>query len=104
MPTIKGRFIHALEQKAMSIYYENMVNHDGVEYETADQLMMAIVTEPKIVQKTKTVYCTVELQGSETRGQLVCDWINYTKKTPNVTLVTEIDVETYKDLLLGALQ
>jgi purine nucleosidase len=38
-------------------------------------LALAVVLEPKIVQRYETHYIEIELAGKLTRGQTVIDWI-----------------------------
>ena len=87
----------------MSTYYENVTNYEGVEYETADQLVVAFIVKPNIIKRSRSIYCTVELSKGDTRGQMICDWTNHSKRAANVTVVTDIDMSAYKELLLGAL-
>lgn len=64
-----------------------------------DPLAMAVALEPEIVRRIEERYVMVELSGQLTRGQTVVDWFDLTGKPPNTTLVLEIDVERYKELL-----
>lgn len=39
------------------------------------------------------VYCTVELNGQHTRGQMVIDWQDQMKQKANVRLISSVDME-----------
>ena len=100
-PTPKGRLIRAIETKVMSSYYENN-NQEGVEYESADQLASAIALSPDIVIDSKRLYCTIELEGKHTRGQMICDWAGISKREPNVKVIMKVDIALFKKLLIMA--
>lgn len=69
-------------------------------YITADEVAMAIILRSKdIVKESKKVYAVVELCGKFTYGQVVIDWNNMLKQKENVTLVTAINFDKYKELL-----
>jgi inosine-uridine nucleoside N-ribohydrolase len=59
---------------------------------------MSLVLEDNMITKSNMVFCTVELTGTLTRGQLVVDWKQHLEKKANVQLVTEYDVALFKVL------
>lgn len=87
----------------MSSFYKNN-NLKDVEYETADQFALAFIVQPNVITKTVELYCTVELSGQKTRGQLICDYNGVEKKCPNVVIVTEVNQNLYMELLHNALK
>ena len=62
-------------------------------YFTCDPLAMAVAIDPTTAVDTDTKYCTVELHGQATRGQMVVDWMGKMGKSPNVNIVTKVDAD-----------
>ena len=71
------------------------------EFYSCDPLAVAMAIEPEVVLESQHVYATVELRGDVTRGQLVVDWRGHLSTTPNVELVTKLDVEKMKQLYVA---
>nr|CAD7430319.1 unnamed protein product [Timema monikensis] len=67
-----------------------------------DPIAAAIAVNPQMATVVSERYATVELHGSATRGALVIDHLNKMDREPNVTIVTRVDVELYKSMLLEA--
>jgi len=67
-------------------------------YDAWDQLAMAIIVDPSIIVEAQKVYGVVELHGNLTRGQLVIDWNNKLKKTPNINIVTGVNQALYEKI------
>nr|CAD7594817.1 unnamed protein product [Timema genevievae] len=67
-----------------------------------DPIAAAIAVNPQLATVVSERYATVELHGSATRGALVIDHLNKMDREPNVTIVTRVDVELYKSMLLEA--
>ena len=65
----------------------------------ADQLVAAVIMDESVVRQAVEVHCSVELQGSMTRGQLVVDWQQHWKKGTNVKLITKLDQDKLQTLL-----
>lgn len=66
----------------------------------ADQLLAAVAVEKSVVTETKLAYCTVELVGAVTRGQMVVDWRSLKGKEANVRLVLGVDKERFAELMM----
>lgn len=64
-----------------------------------DAYAMASFVAPEIVKKTENFHMTIELGGFFTRGQTVIDHIGR-ESCKNVTVIEEIDVEMFKELML----
>ena len=92
----------AITAKCMETYYQNRPLPD-IDYEVADQLMMGICLEPRIIKASKTAYCTVELMRVATRGQMICDWVHHVERVPNITIVTAVDTDLLKRIMIDAL-
>nr|CAD7454828.1 unnamed protein product [Timema tahoe] len=67
-----------------------------------DPIAAAIAVNPQVATVVSERYATVELHGSATRGALVIDHLNKMDREPNVTIVTRVDAELYKSMLLEA--
>ena len=65
-------------------------------YYSCDPTCMVVALYPSAVLESKHVYCTVELKGELTRGQVVIDWRGKLKKSANVELILKIDKEIIK--------
>lgn len=48
-------------------------------------------------------YCTVELNGSYTRGQMVIDHVGLSGNVKNSVIVNKVDMDRFKKLLLWGL-
>ncbi|XP_064612347.1 nucleoside hydrolase-like [Liolophura sinensis] len=68
-------------------------------YRSCDPVAMAVAVDSSLVLESETMFCTVELQGKVTRGQMVVDWQNSMGGIPNVTVVTKIDLERFAKLM-----
>jgi purine nucleosidase len=58
-----------------------------------DPLAMAVILDPPLVRDAMHQYATIELNGAQTRGQVVVDYFGTLHCDPNVEIVTEIDME-----------
>lgn len=103
-PTAKGRFVQAIGGKSLEIYYRRGGPGAMPKYETADSMLMAVAIGNGVATETRHVYCTVELQGTYTRGQMVVDRDGCLGCKPNVTLVVAVDHDTYGNMLMAAVQ
>jgi purine nucleosidase len=70
----------------------------------ADELALAVAVEPGIVTKSEKKYVSIELHGSQTRGQTVVDWSGLTQKPPNAELILELDQERFIQLMENGLR
>lgn len=73
-------------------------------YSPCDPLAVAVAIQPDIVLKEENVYATVELQGKNTRGQMVIDWRCILKRKKNVLIPVEIDMVKFKSMLMKSSQ
>ena len=65
-------------------------------YHSCDPAAMAVAIDNTVALETNRKYCTVELSGTLTRGQMVVDWNGRLNKEPNVYIVTRVNLETVK--------
>lgn len=82
-------FYRGITQKAVR-RYRDLYRHHG--YHLPDPLAMAITLEPDLMLGYETRHVTVELNGSVTRGQTVVNYTRHDTGTPNVHVVTKIDL------------
>ena len=88
-----------LMNRAEAKHLENNKETWGV----PDALAAAVLLEPsRIVTRSETHYCTVELHGELTRGMLVVDREGHFGQPPNVEIVTEVEKELYERMLRTA--
>ncbi|KAK2181988.1 hypothetical protein NP493_372g02041 [Ridgeia piscesae] len=91
-----ARFVKEAEENARS----RRTTGDDMWTTIADQLLAAVAVEKSVVTETKLAYCTVELMGAVTRGQMVVDWGWGRGKKANVKLVLGVDKEKFADLMM----
>ena len=72
-------------------------------YPMYDQLAMATMLEERVITQHHMLHATVCTDQGLCRGQLVIDWKDKYKKTPNIKLVTKVDTKLYTDMVLAAL-
>ncbi|CAL8125509.1 unnamed protein product [Orchesella dallaii] len=92
LDTPQAQLLNAVERKILEKYTDNWI--------ACDQFAAAAAIEPKIVKKSITRHCTVELGGNWTRGLMVIDKMGILKKPENVTIITELDEELSKRIML----
>ena len=88
--TPTGKFNKAITQL---VQHKQRVFRKLPVYRSCDLCAMATVVRGDIVMETQSVYATVELHGTYTRGMMVVDWREDLGKEPNVTLVKRVDTE-----------
>ncbi|CAG5124035.1 unnamed protein product [Candidula unifasciata] len=69
-------------------------------YRSCDGYCMALVIDRSVVLSAEPVYCTVELSGQLTRGQMVVDWDGLLQQPCNTLVVKELDIEKIKLLFM----
>ena len=98
--TVKGRF-HQQFSEHTTRHTRDMLKLPH--WYSCDAVCMALVANPRAVLSSLKRYCTVEIHGSLTRGQLVVDYNGSWNKLPNVELITHLDTESVRKLLEGML-
>lgn len=63
---------------------------------SCDPFAMAMAVNPLCIVNFQKLYCSVELKGELTRGQMVVDWHKALGKEPNVELIVKLDLDTIK--------
>jgi purine nucleosidase len=95
-----ARFFQAISESTLR-FFEKSYPEAG--YLLPDPLAMAIALEPALIKKVAPHYVAVELRGTNTRGQTVVDYSGRLGMSPNVQVVTEVDVDGVFDLFKRAL-
>ncbi len=99
--TPRARFFHDTNQKILSFVHTRL----GQDILFApDGLALAAAVEPEIVTKSEKRFVTVELNGSQTRGQTVVDWYGSTRKEPNTEIILEVDQKRFVQLMENGLK
>lgn len=65
-----------------------------------DAMLVATFLNPSTIVASKEMHVTVELFGIKTRGQVVIDHLG--EEEPNVTMVTKVDEELFKEMVIDA--
>lgn len=100
----KIKFVTRLENFAIQKHYlPRQEKGLAMNYEFADQILVACVINPSVVRESRIVYAAVETAGEITRGQVVIDWKNQLSKKQNVKIITKIDRDGVADILIRSL-
>lgn len=78
--------------------------HPHVAYEACDPSCVACMLNPKVIKKFVDIHIGIELNGKLTRGQMVLDHTRSMKDSckPNVKIVTALNTEIFKKMLMFA--
>ncbi|XP_015513563.2 inosine-uridine preferring nucleoside hydrolase [Neodiprion lecontei] len=95
--------INTPEVQLMSTLYQFYLNSnkESAIYTPCDAILAAIVLRPDMATKLIEHHADIELTGRRTRGQVVIDHLASNK--PNTNIVTECNLEIFKELLILAL-
>jgi purine nucleosidase len=99
--TARAKFFHDTNQKIMH-YIDERLGQDTLF--APDGLAMAVALEPAIVTKSETKHVSIELHGSQTRGQTVVDWYGRNHKPPNTEIILEVDQNRFIQLMENGLR
>lgn len=92
----RSKFLGRITRKS-AVFMKRAYRSD-VHY-LADPLAMAVLLEEDIMLETVERYVQVERTGGLTRGMMVVDWFNHTRKTPNARIVVKVDEDRFIQLL-----
>ena len=70
----------------------------------ADPVAMAVALDPAIVTRQGKYFVDVETTSDLTRGMTVVDQLGVLDKKPNITVVWEIDIPRWKEILYSCLK
>nr|XP_057906654.1 inosine-uridine preferring nucleoside hydrolase-like [Doryrhamphus excisus] len=105
--TPKARFMekisaHTRKMVQTDRYQKELVSGSG--FNTCDTYAVAAAISDNLVTESEEVAVTVELDGTNTRGMMVLDYIDVLHKEHKVTILKKIDLEVFKVLLMNALK
>ena len=96
-----SNFIAKIEKNIIEKFYLPKIKEDSTKYyELVDQCALATATIDGIILNFANVYASVETGGKLTCGQMIVDWNNHLKKSPNVQLVLKMDLEKMSSQIL----
>lgn len=99
--TPRAKFFHDTNQKILNFIKERL----GQDILFApDGLALAAAIEPGIVTKSEKKHVSIELHGTQTRGQTVVDWFGLTQKPPNTEIILEMDQKHFIQLMENGLR
>lgn len=99
--TPRAKFFHDTNQKILKFIHERL----GQDMLFApDGLALAVAVEPGIVKKAEKRHVSIELHGSQTRGQTVVDWYGSTQNPPNTEIILEVDQNRFVELMENGLR
>ncbi len=99
--TPRAKFFHDTNQKILTFIRERL----GQDMLFApDGLALAAAVEPEIVTKSEIRHVSIELHGSQTRGQTVVDWYGSTGKAPNTEIILEMNQDRFIQLMENGLR
>ncbi|GAA6622167.1 nucleoside hydrolase [Scytonema sp. NUACC26] len=70
----------------------------------ADPVAMAVALDPTIVTRQGKYFVDIEITSDLTRGMTVIDELDVLHKEPNITVVREIDIPRWKEILYSCLR
>lgn len=99
--TPRAQFFHDTNQKILGFINQRL----GQDILFApDGLAVAAAIEPSIVTRSEKKHVSIELHGSQTRGQTVIDWFGLTQQEPNAEIIHEVDQERFVQLMENGLR
>lgn len=97
--TKRAEFMRKISTKIKE--YEEKMNGEFI---SCDPFALCAALQPKFVQEETSVHATVELKEGLTRGQMVIDWRQMLQKPVNVRLITKMDLELFKEIMLNSVK
>ncbi|KAK1798702.1 hypothetical protein P4O66_006987 [Electrophorus voltai] len=98
---MKRIFRHTMEAAYQDRFQREMV--DGVGFVSCDSYAMAAAIDETLVTQYEEMAVSVELCGRYTRGMLVLDTVGFLPEQRNVFIMKKVNVETFKRMMMDAL-
>jgi len=95
LSTSPVNLLNKIEETILGKYNDRWIAPDAV--------VVACFLHRQIMSKTEMYHCTVELQGTHTRGMMVVDKNFVRQKPANVILITEVQLKEYEKILMEAM-
>ena len=88
--------------KAMELFLRREGQESVSDYIIPDFVAAAVLIDESLVEKSKLVHASVELEGAKTRGMCVIDWDQlHCGKILNCQIIREINQEKMEKMLLS---
>ncbi len=101
LDTVKSNFFAAISEH--SNRFIETVRGRTIQF-FADPVAMAVALEPSIIREAEKHHLAIELNGGQTRGLTVVDWLDVEKRPSNANIILEIDNERMHQLVLNGLE
>ncbi|XP_045924577.1 inosine-uridine preferring nucleoside hydrolase-like isoform X2 [Micropterus dolomieu] len=90
-------------KKARSADYQKEITA-GQGFNSCDTYAMAAAIDDALITESEEVAVTVELEGTNTRGMMVLDYIEQLKKKHKAFIMKNIDLERFKQMFMNSLK
>ncbi|KAK9523893.1 hypothetical protein VZT92_017777 [Zoarces viviparus] len=90
-------------KKAQSADYQKEIT-EGKGFNSCDTYAMAAAIDDTFITESDEVAVSVELQGTNTRGMMVLDYMDLLKKEHKVTVMKKVDLEKFKQMFMNSLK
>ncbi|KAK9523892.1 hypothetical protein VZT92_017776 [Zoarces viviparus] len=105
--TEKARFMKKISclwmTKAQSADYQKEIT-EGKGFNSCDTYAMAAAIDDTFITESDEVAVSVELQGTNTRGMMVLDYMDLLKKEHKATVMKKVDLEKFKQMFMNSLK
>ncbi|XP_077469086.1 inosine-uridine preferring nucleoside hydrolase-like [Stigmatopora argus] len=89
--------------KSQSVDYQKEITA-GKGFNSCDTYALATAINDSLITESENVAVTVELLGANTRGMMVLDYMELLGKKHKVTIIKNVDLEMFKQMLINSLQ
>ena len=96
--TARAKFFNAISNQQNA----DILNKFGML--APDPLALAVAVEPSCVKRADSCYVVVETGGTHARGQTIVDWHHQLNKTPNASIILDVDLERFAALFEAGLK
>ncbi|XP_029301263.1 LOW QUALITY PROTEIN: inosine-uridine preferring nucleoside hydrolase-like [Cottoperca gobio] len=90
-------------KKAQSADYQKEIT-EGKGFNSCDTYAMAAAVDDTFITESDEVAVTVELQGTNTRGMMVLDYMGLLKKEHKAFIMKKVDLEKFKQMFMNSLK
>ncbi|XP_074483581.1 nucleoside hydrolase-like [Sebastes fasciatus] len=105
--TEKARFMKKIAclsmEKAQSADYQKEIT-TGKGFNSCDSYAMAAAIDDSFITEKDEVAVTVELEGTNTRGMMVLDYMELLKKKHKAFIMKKVDLEKFKQMFMDSLK
>ncbi|XP_059184167.1 inosine-uridine preferring nucleoside hydrolase-like [Centropristis striata] len=90
-------------KKARSEEYQKEVT-EGKGFNSCDTYAVAAAIDASFITESEEVAVTVELDGTQTRGMMVLDYMELLNKTHKAVIMKKVDLEKMKQMFMNSLK